>query len=108
MGSGTDPIRVLHVDDDSTVLDVAATVTVRVGVLDDGVYVADDGVGIPEAERDRVFERGHSTTATGTGLGLAIVEKMAAAHGWTVAVSESDAGGARIDVLGVEIDGGRE
>jgi len=82
--------------------------TVRVGVLDHGFYVADDGVGIPEDERDRVFERGHSTTAGGTGLGLAIVEKMAAAHGWTVGVSESDAGGARIDVRGVEIDGGSE
>jgi GAF domain-containing protein/CheY-like chemotaxis protein len=82
--------------------------TVRVGALDDGFYVADDGVGIPEAERDRVFERGHSTTAGGTGLGLAIVEKMAAAHGWTVAVSESDAGGARIDVRGVEMDGESE
>ena len=89
-------------DDDGT------AVTVRVGVLDDGFYVADDGPGIPEDERDRVFERGHSTTAGGTGLGLSIVEKMAAAHGWTVAVSESDAGGARIDVRGVEIDGGRE
>jgi GAF domain-containing protein len=82
--------------------------TVRVGVLDDGFYVADDGVGIPEDERARVFERGHSTTATGTGLGLSIVEKMAAAHGWTVAVTESDAGGARIDVRGVEMDGGSE
>jgi signal transduction histidine kinase/CheY-like chemotaxis protein len=78
--------------------------TVRVGVLDDGFYVADDGVGIPEDERERVFERGHSTTTGGTGLGLAIVEKMAAVHGWTVAVSESDAGGARIDVRGVEMD----
>ena len=33
---------------------------------------------------------------------------MAAAHGWTVAVSESDAGGARIDVWGVEMDDGCE
>jgi hypothetical protein len=33
---------------------------------------------------------------------------MAAAHGWTVAVSESDAGGARIDVRGVEMDGESE
>jgi GAF domain-containing protein len=82
--------------------------TVRVGVLDDGFYVEDDGVGIPEDERARVFERGHSTTATGTGLGLSIVEKMAAAHGWTVAVSESDTGGARIDVRGVEIADGSE
>ena len=86
----------------------ATPLTVRIGVLDDGFYVVDDGVGIPKDERDRVFERGHSTTPDGTGLGLSIVEKMAAAHGWTVGVSESEAGGARIDVRGVEIDGGSE
>jgi signal transduction histidine kinase len=79
--------------------------TVRVGRVDDaaGFYVEDDGVGIPETRRDEVFDRGYSTTATGTGLGLAIVEKMAAAHGWTVTVAEGEAGGARIEVRGVEV-----
>jgi signal transduction histidine kinase/CheY-like chemotaxis protein len=77
--------------------------TVRVGVLDDGFYVEDDGVGIPEDRRAEVFERGYSTEAAGTGLGLSIVEKMAAAHGWTVAVTEGSAGGARIEVRGVDL-----
>jgi len=80
-----------------------APLTVRVGVLDDGFYVEDDGVGIPEARRAEVFERGYSTDSTGTGLGLSIVEKMAAAHGWTVAVTEGSAGGARIEVRGVDL-----
>jgi PAS domain S-box-containing protein len=79
-----------------------ADVTVTVGTLPDGFYVADDGDGIPADERDRVFEVGHSTSETGTGFGLSIVEQIAEAHGWTVQVTESDAGGARFEITGVE------
>ncbi len=77
-------------------------IAVRIGGLPDGFYVEDDGVGIPEAERDRVFEPGHTTTETGTGFGLAIVEEFATAHGWDVQVTESEAGGARFEFTGVE------
>ena len=66
-----------------------------------GFYVADDGAGIPPDQRSEVFETGFSTARQGTGLGLAIVDEIATAHGWTVSVSESDAGGARFDVTGV-------
>jgi PAS domain S-box-containing protein len=78
------------------------SVTVTVGELDDGAgfYVADDGPGIPEADRESVFESGH-TTGSGIGLGLAIVEEIATAHGWRVAVTESASGGARFEVTGV-------
>jgi signal transduction histidine kinase len=64
-----------------------------------GFYVADDGPGIPAAERDRVFERGVSSD--GGGLGLAVVEQVAAAHGWSVRATESESGGARVEVTGV-------
>ncbi len=77
-------------------------VTVDVGTTDDGFYVADDGVGIPPAERDRIFEAGTSDHDGGTGLGLSIVRNIAQAHGWEVAVSSSDSGGARFDVTRVE------
>ncbi|NHN40263.1 PAS domain S-box protein [Halorubellus sp. JP-L1] len=71
--------------------------------------VADDGVGIPEAERESIFESGVSSTEDGTGFGLAIVETIANAHDWTVAVEESDAGGARFVVdLGSESETGGE
>jgi signal transduction histidine kinase len=75
-------------------------VTVRVGRLDDreGFYVADDGPGIPPAERGSVFEQGYTSQEEGTGLGLAIVERIADAHGWAVAVTESDAGGSRFEI----------
>lgn len=74
--------------------------TVRVGTLSDGFYVEDNGPGIPAEKRRRVFERGYSTAA-GTGLGLAVVERIANAHDWTVTITESDEGGARIEIRGV-------
>ena len=58
---------------------------------------ADDGVGIPAAERDRVFESGYTTASDGTGFGLRIVSDVADAHGWGVSVTESEAGGARFE-----------
>jgi signal transduction histidine kinase len=77
-------------------------VTVRVGATDDGFYVADDGPGIPESERDAVFEAGHTDAEDGTGFGLAIVAEIAQAHGWSVQVTDSWAGGARFEFSGVE------
>jgi len=79
-------------------------VTVTVGDLEDGFYVADDGPGIPESERDDVFEAGYSTTEAGTGFGLSIVREIAEAHGWTVTVGESTAGGARFEVRDVDLE----
>ncbi len=79
-------------------------VTITVGDLADGsgFYVADDGPGIPEADREAVFESGFTTDEAGTGFGLRIVAEIAAAHGWTVSVTESEAGGARFEIGGVE------
>ncbi|WP_336336972.1 PAS domain S-box protein [Haloarcula brevis] len=78
-------------------------VTVTVGDLDDGsgFYVADDGPGVPEDERDAVFEAGYSTASDGTGFGLAIVADIAAVHGWEVSVTDSESGGARFEITGV-------
>jgi PAS domain S-box-containing protein len=74
---------------------------VAVGDLEDGFYVADDGPGIPPEARDRVFEVGYTTTAEGTGFGLAIVREVARTHGWRVAVTEGEDGGARFEITGV-------
>jgi signal transduction histidine kinase len=68
-----------------------------------GFAVADDGPGIPPADRDRVFEWGYTTDEEGgLGLGLCIVHEIAEAHGWTLSVTESAAGGARFEVRGVD------
>ncbi|MFC7130701.1 PAS domain S-box protein [Haloferax chudinovii] len=77
-------------------------VTVTVGDLPNGFYVADDGDGISADHRDTVFEAGYTTSHSGTGFGLAIVKQVAEAHGWTVSVTESDDGGARFEITGVD------
>jgi len=78
---------------------------VEVGPLEAGFYVADDGPGIPERQREQVFESGYSAHEDGTGFGLAIVREVAAAHGWEVAAGEPEAGGARFEVTGVDVAG---
>lgn len=77
-------------------------ITVQVGRMSDGFYVADTGSGIPETEREQIFESGYSTNADGTGFGLRIVEQIADAHGWEITVTESEQGGARFELTGVE------
>ncbi|WP_284010018.1 PAS domain-containing protein [Haloarcula pelagica] len=79
-------------------------VTITVGALDDGdgFYVADDGPGIPTDEREAVFKSGYSTTDGGSGFGLAIVREIVQAHGWAITVTESEHGGARFEISGVE------
>jgi PAS domain S-box-containing protein len=58
--------------------------------------VSDNGVGVPEAEQPRLFERFFRSTATrdvpGTGLGLTIVRAIVEAHGGTIECSSGSAG----------------
>ena len=73
-------------------------VTVRVGRYgEQGIYVEDDGTGIPADERDNVLEPGHSSTRSGTGFGLTIVKRIVEAHGWELSATEGTAGGARFE-----------
>lgn len=65
-----------------------------------GFYIEDDGVGIPEADRETVLESGFSTASEGTGLGLAIVSEIVAAHDWGIHVTSS-AEGVRVSRLSV-------
>jgi signal transduction histidine kinase len=72
-------------------------VDVSVEPLDEGFAVADTGPGVPVDKRDEVFEAGVSTGDGTTGLGLSIVTDIAAAHGWEVALTESQSGGAQFE-----------
>jgi two-component system, OmpR family, sensor histidine kinase TctE len=84
------------------------TVTVVAGhAVESGARVAwiaveDDGPGVPQAERERVFERFHRVLGTGTegaGLGLAIVREIAIAHGGRVELGAgTDGHGTRVVV----------
>jgi PAS domain S-box-containing protein len=77
-------------------------VSIRVADLSDGFFVEDDGPGIDSAVADSLFEPGESGTAGNTGFGLAIVQEIATAHGWTVAATTGEDGGARFEVRGVD------
>jgi signal transduction histidine kinase len=80
---------------------VCEDVTITVGEMEGGFYVEDDGPGIPENQRDEVFDAGYSTTDEGTGFGLSIVKQVAQAHGWDVHVSAGSSEGARFEITGV-------
>lgn len=56
------------------------------------IWVEDDGMGIPEAEWPRIFDRGArlDTGKPGTGLGLAIVRDVAEIYGGSVSLAESE------------------
>ena len=59
------------------------------------ISIEDDGPGIPENERDKVFERFHrlpDSPGDGSGLGLAIVREIAHAHGAKVRLDSPAAG----------------
>jgi PAS domain S-box-containing protein len=77
-------------------------VGITIGECDEGFFVEDDGPGIPESERERIFEAGYSEAGAGTGIGLGIVETIAEAHGWNVDAVRGSDGGARFEVTGVE------
>ena len=78
-------------------------IEITVGDLEEGFFVADNGSGIPEDERSRVFETGYSTVDGGTGFGLSIVKAIATAHGWDVRVTDAADGGARFEFTGVDV-----
>jgi len=79
-------------------------VTIEVGRTDDGLYVTDDGPGIPPSERDDVLDYGYTTDEHGTGFGLTIVEQITTAHGWSVSLTESDAGGVRVEISDIDFE----
>ena len=96
-----DPDRLRHVFENlfrNAVEHGGSDVTVRVGCLNElGIYVEDNGSGIPVEKRDEVFEPGHSSAQGGTGFGLTIVKRIVEAHGWELSVADGTDGGARFE-----------
>jgi len=84
-------------------VDPEPSLTVTVGPLEGGFYVADDGAGLPADARERLFEPGYSSDEDGTGFGLPIVRSIAEAHGWSVAATEGPDGGARFEFTGCDV-----
>ncbi|WP_423919907.1 sensor histidine kinase [Frigoribacterium sp. 2-23] len=81
---------------------------IAIGLRDDGgvavLTVDDDGAGVADSDRERVFERfvrldeARARDAGGSGLGLAIVREIIRVHDGTVSVESSPLGGARFVV----------
>jgi signal transduction histidine kinase len=88
---------------DNAVRHAHEQVAVSVSTENDEVVVRvdDDGTGVPEADRHRIFERfmrldeGRSRDAGGAGLGLAVTADIIRSHGGDVTVEDSSLGGAR-------------
>ena len=62
------------------------------------VIVADDGPGIPAAEREKLFLPYYSTKRRGSGLGLAIVRRIIAEHGGNIEVGDNAPRGTRFTI----------
>jgi two-component system sensor histidine kinase HydH len=81
---------------------VAAGLPVRASVRADRgrlvIEVADRGPGVPEEDRERIFEPFFTGKTQGTGLGLAVVRRVVEQHGGTIAVLAGLGGGARFRV----------
>jgi signal transduction histidine kinase len=73
----------------------AITVRVREAASSVFVEVADTGVGIPEAELPKIFDRFHRVAGTsgrtheGTGIGLALVQELVRLHGGSIAATST-------------------
>lgn len=69
---------------------------IGLGLAADGITVSDDGPGIPEAEREKVFHRFHrldvSRSTPGSGLGLALVRAVAELHGIGIMLEDAAPG----------------
>ncbi len=85
---------------DNAVRHAATSVTVHIGwsAGDVVLEVLDDGRGIPAEERERVFDRftrlddARTRDAGGSGLGLTLARDIAARHGGTLRVEDSETG----------------
>jgi two-component system, NtrC family, nitrogen regulation sensor histidine kinase NtrY len=62
------------------------------------IIVADNGPGIPAAEREKLFLPYYSTKQRGSGLGLAIVRRIVAEHGGSIAVTDNTPRGTRFAI----------
>ncbi len=82
----------------------SATISVEARPGEVAISVEDHGVGIPEEERERVFERFHrgqasrASSADGSGLGLAIVRGIARLHGGEAVMLPVKPSGSRFEI----------
>lgn len=82
------------------------TITIEAEEWEKGpkISIADTGVGVPEGEQEKIFERFYRIDASphgevgGTGLGLAVAREIAEAHGWKITLSSQEGKGSTFTV----------
>ena len=74
------------------------SVSVRNGEAGAVVAVSDDGPGVPEGDREKIFYPYYSTKEGGTGLGLAVADRIVQEHHGTIEVDSSPGAGATFTV----------
>lgn len=62
------------------------------------LFVADQGIGIPEGHLDRIFDPFYSTKLTGTGLGLTLTQQIVGEHGGALKVQSSPGAGSEFRI----------
>jgi len=76
-------------------------ILIRFKIEDDSciISVEDDGKGIPDEDKVKIFERGYKKgESAGSGLGLYLAKEIAESYNGSIDIKDSDLGGARFDV----------
>ena len=76
-------------------------VVVRIGDLEGGFYVEDNGPGIPDSIHSDVVEAGFTTRGHGMGLGLTVVVQIVDLYDWELTLTGSEGGGVRIEITDI-------
>ncbi len=73
--------------------------TMMRGEHDVGISVTDNGCGIPDALRERIFDPFFSTKPTGTGLGMAIARRIIERHHGTIEIESAEGQGTSVTLI---------
>ena len=90
------------------------SISCDVSIENNRIVIEDDGTGIQEQDRERVFDafirldKSRNRDSGGTGLGLAIVKQIIKWHGGNVSISESTLGGAKFVIQWCNIKKSKE
>ena len=94
--SSTTPIEAMEQPRRRSSIETAASIARRTTSC--AIVVADNGPGIPAADRDKLFMPYYSTKRRGSGLGLAIVRRIIAEHGGSIEVGDNMPHGTRFTI----------
>ncbi len=85
---------VVNLVDNAVAAGAPVVATVRTEAKRLVIEVADHGPGVPEEDREKIFEPFHTGKTQGTGLGLAVARRVVESHGGTLSVLSAPSGGA--------------